>query len=78
MGKCSHTTSSLNSEKGETTMPRVLIRCPTTGKPLPTGFPVGSKEIFKTSDFVNNSTNCRHCGKVHEWSKEDAFLEGIR
>lgn len=53
----------------------VMIDCPTTGEPLPTGIAVGNRESFESSDFRDNTVGpCPHCGGYHTWSKEDAYL----
>jgi endogenous inhibitor of DNA gyrase (YacG/DUF329 family) len=55
-------------------MPRVMMKCPTTGKPFPTGVNADATS-FAMSDFINNSTQCPHCQQMHRWSKKDVFLE---
>jgi hypothetical protein len=53
----------------------VLIRCPTTGKPLATG-DTATKEAYETGDYHQNIvTGCPHCGGAHVWSKGDSWLE---
>jgi hypothetical protein len=59
-------------------MARVMIKCPSTGKPLSTGMDFG-KQAFETSTLTNNTVGpCPHCGQMHTWSKKDAWLEGER
>lgn len=55
-------------------MPMVIITCPTTGKPVPTGI-VMDERAFETSTLVNNSVTCPHCKQRHTWNKKDARLE---
>jgi hypothetical protein len=50
-----------------------MIRCPATGKPISIGITT-TKESFENSEYQNNSVGCPHCGQVHRWSKEDAYL----
>ncbi len=50
-----------------------MIRCPKTGKPLPTGI-AADQSSFDSSQFVDNSVNCPHCGGTHTWNKPDAFF----
>lgn len=55
-------------------MARVMINCPDTGKPIYThmnfdwldfdAIPVGTKSV-----------ECPQCGKFHEWTRADAYLE---
>ncbi len=56
-------------------MPSIMIKCPKTGKALPTGISM-PKESFDdpTNVFTNNSTQCPHCGQMHVWNKSDAFV----
>ena len=55
-------------------MARVLIDCPTTGKPVPTGF-TASKDTFESSQITGEEVQCPHCGQLHVWAKGDAYLE---
>ena len=56
-------------------MGKVMIKCPETGKAVPTGMAM-DKASFDTAVLSNNTLgNCPACGKDHVWSKEDAFLE---
>jgi endogenous inhibitor of DNA gyrase (YacG/DUF329 family) len=54
-------------------MSMLFIKCPTTGKPVPTGIDV-PKEM-NLGGFTNNSVNCPYCGKVHTWNGKDAFFQ---
>ena len=57
-------------------MGQVLIKCPTTGKPLATGMAM-PKAAFQASSFQNNTVGpCPHCGRSHTWSKANAWVEG--
>lgn len=54
-------------------MPMLMIKCPKTQKPIPTGMAVGDKKSFENSDFSNNSTSCPACGGMHKWDKKDVL-----
>lgn len=57
-------------------MGMVMIKCPTTGKPVPTGIGM-DKGSFEGSSLTDNTVaSCPHCGADHTWSKSDAYLEG--
>jgi hypothetical protein len=59
-------------------MPHIMIDCPSTGRPMPTGFDA-SQEQFQASEYDRcRSGPCPHCGQMHTWSKQDAYLEGQR
>ena len=55
-------------------MPEVLIKCPSTGKPIPTGIAM-SKQLFESAMMQGNSVQCPHCQQMHTWDKGDAYLE---
>jgi hypothetical protein len=56
-------------------MARVMINCPQTRKPLPTGMRF-SNQSFETATLSGNRIGpCPHCGAQHTWDKKDAFLE---
>jgi endogenous inhibitor of DNA gyrase (YacG/DUF329 family) len=56
-------------------MAEVMIKCPETGKLVPTGFSM-DKASFESSSLKNNTlSDCPACGKNHVWSKEDAVLK---
>ncbi len=54
-------------------MPEVLIRCPSTHKPLATGIAL-DVEMFSLVILENRSVFCHFCRQEHGWSKKDAFL----
>jgi len=56
-------------------MARVMITCPETGNPVPTGFDM-DEGSFEGSTLTDNTFSpCPECGQAHTWSKEDAYLE---
>lgn len=56
-------------------MARIMITCPETDMPFYTGLDV-DRAAFGSADLEEQSATCPHCGKVHAWRKEDAFLVG--
>jgi hypothetical protein len=62
--------------KGEN-MPRVLIKCPNTGKDVPTNSSMRA-ETFHRTQITHNSFKCPACGEIHTWATKDAFLEDER
>ena len=56
-------------------MPMILIMCPVARLPLPTNMSM-EKESFELADLGKKSASCPHCGGIHVWEKQDAFLEG--
>lgn len=54
-------------------MPEVLIRCPQTGKDVPTGL-ILDAEVFQNADLHDKEAHCPHCGRQHHWGKDDAYL----
>jgi len=60
-------------------MPRVMIKCPKTGKLTPTGFVINKTSFDNPKNaLTNNSFRCLACGEIHTWSKKDAVLEAIK
>lgn len=53
-------------------MPQLMIKCPFTNKPVPTGMSVPKGSNLK--GFKNNSISCPHCGGKHTWNGPDAFF----
>ena len=55
-------------------MPNIMIKCPVTGKAVPTDMAM-DKKSFESVTLKNNTlVNCPVCGQNHTWSKEDSFL----
>jgi endogenous inhibitor of DNA gyrase (YacG/DUF329 family) len=55
-------------------MARVMIECPDTGKPVYTHLNfewIGDEAI----PLGIQSVPCPICGKVHEWTRKDSYLE---
>jgi endogenous inhibitor of DNA gyrase (YacG/DUF329 family) len=54
-------------------MSMIMIKCPNTGEPVPTG--IGAPfEVFKTMQMDDNVLgNCPSCGASHVWQSSDAF-----
>jgi hypothetical protein len=55
-------------------MPMIMITCPVTKKPVPTGMN-WPEEFFKTANIRDSTMKCPACGHVHHWSKKDAFMQ---
>ncbi|HEX4023123.1 MAG TPA: hypothetical protein VHX52_00220 [Steroidobacteraceae bacterium] len=51
----------------------VTIICPRTGQRVPTGV-VMNREEFERAPSVPNVVRCAACGRVHQWTKQDAEL----
>ena len=58
-------------------MPRVLITCPTTNRPVPTGISL-SLASFQARPLADNQFRCPACEQIHTWDKADAYLEEER
>lgn len=55
-------------------MARIMIKCPKTGKMVPTGMGT-DRESFETSTFRDNAVQCAACGETHLWQGQDAVLD---
>lgn len=54
-------------------MPRIIIRCPTSGQDVPTGH---RSQDFELQTMVETrSFRCPVCQQVHAWSGADARVE---
>lgn len=53
-------------------MTMLKILCPQTNLPTPTGIAM-DEPSFNTSTLENNKVGCPHCGKTHNWNKEDVI-----
>ena len=58
-----------NGEEG--VMGILMINCPSTGRAVSTGIEMSGVDQLPT---VIATTECSACGRVHEWSKDDAWL----
>jgi hypothetical protein len=54
----------------------VLILCPKTHRPVPTGLTT-NMVVFKTLPPVAVPLLCPACGQVHEWKPADAWISDI-
>jgi endogenous inhibitor of DNA gyrase (YacG/DUF329 family) len=54
-------------------MPNIMIKCPTTQKPLSTGINM-DKRSYESSTLMGNSVDCPYCKRPHTWSKKDSYL----
>lgn len=55
-------------------MPRVLIRCPTSGREIYTGLRMNWFTL-DSYDFGRQKLVCPICGEEHEWDQSDAILD---
>jgi hypothetical protein len=55
---------------------RIMIKCPVTGNPVPTGMAM-DKISFEspTNTIENNTVHCPHYGQSHKWGKKAAWLD---
>ena len=49
----------------------IMIACPATGREVSTGIEMSGVEQLPT---VMATMLCSACGRVHEWTKDDAWL----
>jgi hypothetical protein len=49
----------------------IMIACPSTGHAVSTGIEMSGFEQLPT---VTATMTCSACGRVHRWTKEDAWL----
>jgi hypothetical protein len=51
----------------------VTVRCPATGKEVPTGIVLES-EVFQRANFGPRAFVCDACGEPHVWEKQEATV----
>ncbi|WP_141740065.1 hypothetical protein [Bosea sp. BIWAKO-01] len=54
-------------------MRELIVRCPRTGLPVPTGM-MSTEKSLRTMKVRGTITDCPGCGRTHEWLSEDAWL----
>ncbi len=54
-------------------MGMLMIRCPKTGRPIPTGRTV-EPAIFRSAAVFFSRTYCPLCRATHEWFVNDAWI----
>jgi hypothetical protein len=52
----------------------VTIRCPITGREIPTGIVLSPLE-FERAALEGNVVRCPECGRIHSWTRADARLD---
>ena len=56
-------------------MPRIMIRCPVTQKPVYTGMSTTNLGSDISKYGSNTFGPCPSCGQAHTWDKHNAYLE---
>lgn len=57
-------------------MARVMIECPNTGKMIYTGMNL-NWSTFESTFIGEACIRCPKCGEVHEWRREDVFMDEV-
>jgi hypothetical protein len=55
-------------------MADIMIRCPTTGKPVPTGLTT-EKIKFESLSEIKIPLKCPACLKLHHWEHKQAWVQ---
>lgn len=53
-------------------MPELLIKCPKCSRISGTGISMDHSSFY-SSTLMNNKINCKNCGKIITWNKEDVL-----
>jgi hypothetical protein len=56
-------------------MAKVMIRCPKTNNPVPTGNEVDTQKTLDNNTLAGSFGPCPECGERHTLSQRDLFLE---
>ena len=51
----------------------IMIRCPQTGRAIPTGIEMDTAEFQRAPVFFSR-VQCPVCGREHEWFAKDAWV----
>lgn len=54
-------------------MSKIITACPVTGQPIDTGVEIDDASYARLPTFVG-SVFCTHCGTMHEWTKDKAWI----
>ena len=55
-------------------MSMLMIKCPETGRWVPTGYSAADQKDFETKEYPVNKFLCRECGWSHTWTRTDVLL----
>lgn len=56
-------------------VPKIMIRCPITGKSVPTGLTTETIVFDSIAGDLKITMSCPACRKVHEWRPKDAWID---
>jgi hypothetical protein len=56
-------------------MNMVMIQCPRTGRPIPTGIKTDKHSFNQLPEDIRSRARCPLCGQDHGWRKKDAWFE---
>ncbi|PYL60543.1 MAG: hypothetical protein DMF24_09890 [Verrucomicrobia bacterium] len=59
--------------KNDPNVKSLLVRCPSTSKLTDTGRTIDEKR-WQTAKLKTQNFTCVHCGRVHNWTKDDVIL----
>jgi hypothetical protein len=54
-------------------MSMLMIKCPATGRPVPTGIEIEPDTLAQLPD-IGSGLTCPACGHHHIWQKNDAWI----
>ena len=57
-------------------MSKVMTLCPATNTPIFTGM-IASGEVFRKDVIIGQKVRCPNCGRMHTWSKKDAWVKEL-
>ena len=56
-------------------MPKIMIRCPTLSKGIPTGLTTETIVLNSLDDDLEIPLRCPACLKIHKWTRKDAWVD---
>jgi endogenous inhibitor of DNA gyrase (YacG/DUF329 family) len=68
---------SVTRHRGSSALADILVQCPRTGAPVPTGLKT-EWVLLKSLPCVAVPLRCPACGQMHKWKPDDAWIGSAR
>jgi hypothetical protein len=69
--------SGVTAHHGSSALADILVQCPRTGAPVPTGLKT-EWVLLKSLPCVAVPLRCPACGQMHKWKPDDAWIGSAR
>jgi hypothetical protein len=72
-----HRKSGVTEHHGSSALADILVQCPRTGAPVPTGLKT-EWVLLRSLPCVAVPLRCPACGQIHKWKPDDAWIGSAR